>query len=268
MNYPDNIFLSRHSYFEKRFARLIRRALSDQYNEMANLFATGEDIGKVDDNGLKMVYQAMYQLIMDDEGTLTWNSIVAPITNQEISTKDIYDEVASTLKPQDVSEMTSFWRRLMDGFLQTYIIFRIGEVLSTGVKRVNELIFKQRGLGLSDEQITQLIRSVDLELRANTIARTETTNAMSKAQIFALESSGLNWEKAWKAMRDDRTRDSHFMTDPKFFIPLKDNFIVQGQQLAYPGDSTQGATANNTINCRCRLAFKQTGARFGFNINR
>jgi len=58
------------------------------------------------------------------------------------------------------------------------------------------------------------------------------------------------------------------MTDPKFFIPLKDNFIVQGQQLAYPGDSTQGATANNTINCRCRLAFKQTGARFGFNINR
>ena len=110
--------------------------------------------------------------------------------------------------------------------------------------------------------------AVDLELRANTIARTETTNAMSKAQIFALESSGLNWQKAWKAMRDDRTRDSHISTDPKLFIPLKDNFIVQGQQLAYPGDSTQGATPNNTINCRCRLAFKQTGARFGFNINR
>ena len=268
MNYPDNIFLSRHSYFEKRFARLIKRALSDQYNEMASLFAAGQDIGKVDDNGLKMVYQAMYQLIMEDEGTLTWNSIVAPITNQQISTKDIFDEVASTLKPQEVSEMTSFWRRLMDGFLQTYIIFRISEVLSTGIKRVRELISKQRGLGLSDEQITQLIRSVDLELRANTIARTETTNAMSKAQIFALESSGLNWEKAWKAMRDDRTRDSHIMTDPNFFIPLQDNFIVQGQQLAYPGDSTQGATMNNTINCRCRLAFRQTGSRFGFNINR
>jgi hypothetical protein len=91
---------------------------------------------------------------------------------------------------------------------------------------------------------------------------------MSKAQIFALESSGLNWEKAWKAIRDDRTRDSHIITDPKLFIPLKDNFIIQGQQLAYPGDSTQGATPNNTINCRCRLAFRQTGARFGFNINR
>lgn len=268
MNYPDSTYLSRHSYFEKRFARLIRRALSDQYNEMADLFATGQDIGKVDDNGLKMVYQAMYQLIMEDEGTLTWNSIVAPLTNQQISKKDIFDEVASSLKPQEASEMTSFWRRLMDGFLQTYIVFRINEVLTTGIKRVTDLIFKQRGQGLSNEQITALIRSIDLELRANTIARTETTNAMSKAQIFALESSGLNWQKAWKAIRDDRTRDSHIITDPKLFIPLKDNFIIQGQQLAYPGDSTQGATPNNTINCRCRLAFKQTGARFGFNINR
>lgn len=264
MKYPDSLFLSRHSYFEKRFARLIRRALSDQYNEMANLFATGQDIGKVDDNGLKMVYQAMYQLIMEDEGTLTWNSIVAPITNQEISKKDIFDEIASTLKPQEVSEMTSFWRRLMDGFLQTYIIFRISEVLSTGIKRVNDLIFKQRGLGLSDEQITQLIRSVDLELRANTIARTEVTNAMSKSQLLALESSGLNWQKAWKAIRDDRTRDAHLFTDPKLFIPIKDNFIINGQQLAYPGDSTQGASMSNTINCRCRLTFKQEGSRFGF----
>ncbi len=264
MNYPDSIFLSRHSYFEKRFARLIRRALSDQYNEMADLFATGQDIGKVDDNGLKMVYQAMYQLIMEDEGTLTWNSMVAPITNQEISKKDIFDEIASTLKPQEVGEMTSFWRRLMDGFLQTYIIFRISEVLSTGIKRVNDLIFKQRGLGLSDEQITQLIRSVDLELRANTIARTEVTNAMSKSQLLALESSGLNWQKAWKAIRDDRTRDAHLFTDPKLFIPIKDNFIINGQQLAYPGDSTQGASMSNTINCRCRLTFKQEGSRFGF----
>lgn len=264
MNYPDSIFLSRHSYFEKRFARLIRRALSDQYNDMADLFATGQDIGKVHDNGLKMVYQAMYQLIMEDEGTLTWNSMVAPITNQEISKKDIFDEIASTLKPQEVGEMTSFWRRLMDGFLQTYIIFRISEVLSTGINRVNDLIFKQRGLGLSDEQITQLIRSVDLELRANTIARTEVTNAMSKSQLLALESSGLNWQKAWKAIRDDRTRDAHLFTDPKLFIPIKDNFIINGQQLAYPGDSTQGASMSNTINCRCRLTFKQEGSRFGF----
>jgi hypothetical protein len=264
MNYPDSIFLSRHSYFEKRFARLIRRALSDQYNDMADLFATGQDIGKVHDNGLKMVYQAIYQLIMEDEGTLTWNSMVAPITNQEISKKDIFDEIASTLKPQEVGEMTSFWRRLMDGFLQTYIIFRISEVLSTGINRVNDLIFKQRGLGLSDEQITQLIRSVDLELRANTIARTEVTNAMSKSQLLALESSGLNWQKAWKAIRDDRTRDAHLFTDPKLFIPIKDNFIINGQQLAYPGDSTQGASMSNTINCRCRLTFKQEGSRFGF----
>ena len=268
MKYADSVFLARHSYFEKRFARLIRRALLDQYDEMAFLLESGQDIGKVNDNGLKMVYQAMYQLIMQDEGTLTWNELVAPTTNQEIQTKDIFDEIASVLKPQQVGEMTSFWRRLMDGFLATYINIRIAEVLATGVKRVTDLIFNSRAKGLDNAKIAELIRQIDLELRANTIARTETTNAMSKAQILALESSGLIWEKAWKAIRDDRTRDAHFITDPKLFIPIKDNFVIKGELLAYPGDSTQGATMNNTINCRCRLTFRQVGRNFGFTINR
>lgn len=268
MKYSDSVYLARHSAFEKRFARLFDRALTEQYAEMASLFESGQDIRQVDDNGLKMVYQAMYQLIMQDEGVLVWNELVAPTTNQEISTKDIFDEIASVLKPQQVGEMTSFWRRLMDGFLATYINLRIADVLSTGIKRVTDLIFNSRGKGLSDPQIAELIRQVDLQMRANTIARTETTNAMSKAQILALESSGLTWEKAWKAIRDDRTRDAHFITDPKLFIPIKDNFVIKGELLAYPGDSTQGATMNNTINCRCRLTFRQVGQRFGFTINR
>lgn len=268
MKYADSVYLARHSAFEKRFARLIGRALTEQYAEMASLFESGQDIRQVDDNGLKMVYQAMYQLIIQDEGVLVWNELVAPTTNQEISTKDIFDEIASVLKPQQVGEMTSFWRRLMDGFLATYINLRIADVLATGIKRVTDLIFNSRGKGLSDAQIAELIRQVDLQMRANTIARTETTNAMSKAQILALESSGLIWEKAWKAIRDDRTRDAHFITDPKLFIPIKDNFVIKGELLAYPGDSTQGATINNTINCRCRLTFRQVGQRFGFTINR
>jgi hypothetical protein len=156
----------------------------------------------------------------------------------------------------------------MDGFLATYINIRIAEVLATGVKRVTDLIFNSRAKGLDNAKIAELIRQIDLQLRANTIARTETTNAMSKAQILALESSGLIWEKAWKAIRDDRTRDAHFITDPKLFIPIKDNFVIKGELLAYPGDSTQGATMNNTINCRCRLTFRQVGRNFGFTINR
>lgn len=268
MKYSDTLFLSRHSYFEKRFARLIQRALQEQYNQIATLFEQGQDFRRIDDKGISMVYQAMYQLIMEDEGVIVWNDLVAPITNNPIQTKDIFDEIASALKPQNVAEMSSFWRRLMDGFLNTYIIFRINEVISTSIKRAANLISRNRQNGLSNEQIANLIRTTDLQLRANTIARTEVTNAMSKAQILALESSGLIWEKAWKAIKDDRTRDSHILTDPTFFIPLKDNFIVQGEQLAYPGDLTQNATASNVINCRCRLVFKQVGSRFAFILNR
>ena len=63
------------------------------------------------------------------------------------------------------------------------------------------------------------------ELRANTIARTEATNAMSKSQILALEIlAGWNWPKSLGMRKyvDDVTRDAHWVVSPTNWIGIKD----------------------------------------------
>ena len=138
--------------------------------------------------------------------------------------------------------------------------------MGTTLRRVTEFIEKGRNGGLTDKELARMLRADARarELRANTIARTEATNAMSKSQILALESSGLQWEKAWNAIRDDKTRFDHFATDPSLWIPIKDNFIIGGFPMGYPGDGTQGAPIGETINCRCYLKFRLAGRSFGF----
>ena len=71
--------------------------------------------------------------------------------------------------------------------------------------------------------------------------------------MIDLRNSGLNWQKAWVARRDDLTRFDHVLTNPKEFIPLNQPFVVGGQQLMYPTDTSLGASAGNIVNCRCSL---------------
>jgi hypothetical protein len=260
--------LVRHDRYEKRFARLFYRVLQENYNAIVDNFEAGRPLEQFDTTSMQLVYQTLYLDIMRTEGALTWNEYVQPIVGERVNKKDVFDEVASTLAPQNVAEMQGFWSRLMQGFLNTYISQRIIEVSRTSVKKVSEAIERLRNDGLTDKEAAEFIRADKRarELRANTIARTESTTAMAKSQILALESSKLNWEKAWFAIRDDRTRFDHFNTDPNLWIPIKDNFIIGGFPMAFPTDSTQGAPIGEIINCRCMLRFRLSGRQFGFRV--
>ena len=251
MTNEERQYLNRHSKNEKRFARVFYRALRQQILSYPNLNL--EPIQKA--------YERLYLDVMRTEGLITWNKEVKPILGVQV--KDLTDDLAQIGTPSNPEELPSFWQLLMGEYLKLYLGFRINEVSNTTLKRINDL-------GLSPDLTPQELKRAlqaharTQELRANTIARTETTNAMMKAQMLVLESSGLQWEKAWVAIRDDRTRDAHWNTDPTQFIPLRMAFNVGGQALGYPGDLTLGATAGNVINCRCMLKFRQVGARFGF----
>ena len=270
MTYQEQLHLARHKKYEKRFARLLYRVLNENYNQIVDNFLEGRNLGEVDSTSMQLVYQTLYMDIMRQEGSLTWNEYVLPLVGERVNQKDVFDEVASTLAPQDVTEMQSFWSGLMQGFLNTYITQRVREVMGTSIKKVTEAIERFRNDGLTNDEIAQRIKADQRarELRANTISRTEATTAMSKAQILALESSKLNWEKSWNAIRDDRTRQDHFNTDPTYWIPIKDNFIIGGWPMAYPGDSTQSAPVSEIINCRCYLKFRLAGTQYGFRPKR
>ena len=60
-------------------------------------------------------------------------------------------------------------------------------------------------------------------------------------------------EEHWDSILDTVTRISHAEADGQ----RRENgtYTVQGQLLRYPGDTSLGATIDNTINCRCASIF-------------
>lgn len=54
--------------------------------------------------------------------------------------------------------------------------------------------------------------------------------------------------KRWSTMRDDRVRDWHDAAEGQL-RPVNDAFVVGGEQLAFPGDASMGASLRNLINC-------------------
>ena len=88
------------------------------------------------------------------------------------------------------------------------------------------------------------------EGRANTIARTEVITAGRAGQYYADVQSGMVVGKKWMAANQERTREAHREADGQV-VGLNEPFIVDGEELMFPGDSSRGASADNCINCRC-----------------
>lgn len=257
------LFLSRHSKYEKRFAKLFNKAIRGQWQYASRTL----DTDQLPTQELERAYQTMYLYIMGEEGFITWNLYMP---DKQIEQKDITDAVARFFAPENQQQLRQFWNTLMNQYLNTYMVSRVFEVSKTTARQIVATIEQQRALGKNIEDIKKFLEKETRrqQIRANTIARTETTNAMNKSQVLALNSSGRQWEKAWDAIRDEHTRDAHFAMSPDMWIDLDEPFNVGGELLGYPGDITLGATAGNLINCRCNLRFREKGQRYGFRPSR
>lgn len=110
------------------------------------------------------------------------------------------------------------------------------------------------------------IRDIALRIKTTTerdlkecvrIARTETTYAQNSARQSVGEEGeklGFKMLKKWVAAIDGRTRDEHERADGQI-VPADDPFIVGGEELMFPGDYSLGASAWNTVNCRCTVVY-------------
>jgi hypothetical protein len=95
--------------------------------------------------------------------------------------------------------------------------------------------------------------------RAATVARTETHAAATFGSIESVREAerqlGVTMVKSWLPTLDQRTRPEHAAMAASDPIPMDDKFIVGGEPMDRPGDTS--ASPENLINCRCAIAFEE-----------
>lgn len=120
---------------------------------------------------------------------------------------------------------------------------------------------QKEGRSLTTAEVDQMVdayKSRLVNLRGQTIARTETLNALRTGQYDGFASlidtgvvSSDQMTVTWQATGDNRTRDAHAALDGTT-IGFGELFqSPTGAFLAYPGDTSNGAGAEDLVNCRC-----------------
>lgn len=140
-------------------------------------------------------------------------------------------------------------------------------------KRFDSIVKKAiaEGKKLTKEKISQLITAYEskaLKYRADAIARTETIQAINRAERAAIAQQiekGLITAdlvtKWWSNSADERVRLSHVELGRRY---NKENQIgfdepfetMTGSKLLYPGDTSFGADASEIIHCRCKCMYR------------
>ena len=90
-------------------------------------------------------------------------------------------------------------------------------------------------------------------IRSQTIARTEVTKIMNTASDLWASLQNKIVKKKWMVIIDGKERKSHHDMDSYPAIGIKEKFIVGGNPMMYPGDSS--APASEIVNCRCGVRY-------------
>lgn len=257
-------FLRRQEEYERKYAGPFFRYLERVYRDSADAI---EEVGEAEYQAtiedylypeiLERIYRRLYMEISIEEAKLEHPYLQ---NFAQVEQKDIIDDLAGAI-PFDQGGVIKVWRGLLRDFLEVRIATRIQQVSETTVKHVTRVIEQALGEGEGPLEIARRLRKFTNfnKNRSIAVARTETVTAQNQGKYLAALSSDLVLQKRWVPTNDGKTRHSHreFLNSP--YIGLEAVFIVSkrkgGSETArYPGDST--LSAENTVNCRCGIAFK------------
>lgn len=131
----------------------------------------------------------------------------------------------------------------------------------------------ESGKPMKQSQIDSAVTNMQaraLRYRGESIARTESLNALRAGQNQAIAQAveqGIidirDLNKIWDDSGDIRTRLDHLMMGQTYStpIPFDEPFIApDGSRLMFPGDTSMGATAKQTIRCRCKSIVRFSAA--------
>jgi HK97 family phage portal protein len=122
---------------------------------------------------------------------------------------------------------------------------------STTWDSISTLIEEARLNGLTIEELTQELWTnlSDLSVtRARLISRTEMNRTENSGQKEGYKQNEFVNSKGWLCMDLPTSREAHLAADGQE-VGLNDDFVVDGQQMEYPGDPR--GDAGNVCNCEC-----------------
>ena len=147
----------------------------------------------------------------------------------------------------------------LEEWIRTNLLTHVHDINDTTIRMILDMLSGSTDMDAYRGLITQVFRSNPV--RAVTIARTETTAASNTAMQVAAEeySFGRPVSKTWETRMTGTVRRTHEMMQG-VTIPMDQMFEVPKQKgghdlMMYPGDYTHGASAENTVNCRCWCSY-------------
>ena len=169
-----------------------------------------------------------------------------------IRVRPIYRKAAADAAPY-LGPVAASWEEEVAAELERTAGLKIGGMTASS----RELLWRELRDGIAEgESIPELAARIQAAwdqagpARATLIARTEVVAASNAGSQAGARLTGLALLKRWIATPGPRTRPAHAAAWGQQ-RKLDEPYLVMGQQLKYPGDTSLGASARNVCNCRC-----------------
>jgi len=179
-----------------------------------------------------------------------WVSVAGDFAGDVFGTLKAGSGSSEIKAPQDTVDV---WALEAEDYVLNNCGNKIRGILDTTKERVRATLTE----GMADgEGIDNLALRLNRQYaqfsigRANNIARTEVGGASNYGSRMGALSTTLPLEHEWLTAIDGNERESHAAANGQR-VPMNQPFIVDGESLMFPGDTSMGATGGNIINCRC-----------------
>ena len=201
-----------------------------------------------------------------DQGKQSWHQLQGRFRSElQIA------PVGPTVDPEDIYvEFSPEMRRAVDVWTASREV-GLWNLISSGTSRaLAKSISEGLADGLDIDDLTKLVmkRLKDYdEVQARRVARTESTGGMNHGAYLEQIDAEVPFRE-WLRTIDSRTRGYDPKKKSKFdhyhasqIVAATEPFVVSGERLKYPGDTSLGASAGNVINCRCSCAANFEGPK-------
>lgn len=154
---------------------------------------------------------------------------------------------------------------MIEAYLRLYGAKKVVGITEKTRAWIAEQVTQGQQEGLTFAQIAKNLITKDISAtRAWRIARTESVGMMNLGRFLAAMKSNFQKVKTWVSSHDKRVRPGITSPHSEFDhheadiqqADLEDPFDVSGEKLLFPGDTSQGASAGNVINCRCSFGLE------------